>query len=288
MNQNYMPWTNRHIIIISGTDTDFFLQNLITIDIKKILQGQIWPAALLSPQGKILFNFLISRHHNNILIDIAADFSENFIKRLQLYKLHAKFTLELHNTIAIHMLASDSHSMPTNDNLLRDMRFKTKKIYRTYNNLPTEYDHMVIMPQIWWALCAENGIAEMGFDYQTNTIFPHDVNLDCLGAIDFQKGCYVGQEVVSRIKHRTSPRRRLLYVQSKNILPQGLNSILVDNKEIGTMYAQLPHQACAIVRIDKASDAIHNQIPIKVDHVDLQLLQPATSCFDFPISLEKD
>lgn len=272
----------RDIIIITGLDAESFLQKIVTADISSLPPFIAQPCALLNPQGKIMFSFLISRCEEQFLINIVSNYTENFIKRLSLYRLHNKVTISK---------AADSQIIVTNNpastDFYQDIRFKNFQLYYKYNLnnqaeiIESEEKEQLDSLDFWGNLWAENGILEFGLHYKEQEFFPHDLNFDCLKAVSFTKGCYIGQEVVARMQHKTTPKRRVLLATASQPLPQGTTAIMADNKQIGTLYCTNVTKANALIRIDKAANAIDNNIAILADNVDITLQLPNNSCFKF-------
>ncbi len=119
-------------------------------------------------------------------------------------------------------------------------------------------------------------------DYLLGDAFPHDVNLDQTGGVSFRKGCFVGQEVVSRMQHRGTARRRILIVSCASELPATGTSITADGREIGTLGSVAGNAGLALVRIDRVKEATHKGIPILAGEVAVHLAIPPEHRFTFP------
>lgn len=279
---------NRALISVSGTDAEHFLQNIITADLDVLAGGEAKPAALLTPQGKILFDFLISRDsRDGLILECRADIADDFVRRLMLYKLRAKVDISLQDQplVAVSWQGesetsdSDSASSQTDSSSLRDLRFpssaKVLRIYGQPAGASTDID-------AWHAFRIAHGIAESGTDYQLGDAFPHDVLLDQTGGVGFRKGCYVGQEVVSRMQHRGTARRRVLIVAADSELPAPGTDILADGRSAGTLGSVTGRSGLAIARIDKIKAAMDAGAPICADGVAVTLEIPAWATFSFP------
>ncbi len=131
-------------------------------------------------------------------------------------------------------------------------------------------------------LRAEYGIAEGGSDFAYGEAFPHDVNFDQTGGVSFPKGCFVGQEVVSRMQHRGTARRRVLVARGESALPDMGSPITVDGREIGTMGSSADGLGLTLVRIDRVKDAIDAGTSILAGETALQLSLPPNVRFSFP------
>lgn len=277
---------NRTIVSVSGPDAEHFLQNILTTDLDKLTAGVAKPGALLTPQGKILFDFLISRSGaDGFLLDCRADIADDFVRRLMLYKLRAKVEIAKRDqqlvTVSWETDSGASHSDSTalpSETSLRDLRFpESATVYRSYGTLPgtdTEAD--------WAALRVAHGIAESGSDYALGDAFPHDVLLDQMDGVGFKKGCYVGQEVVSRMQHRGTARRRVLIVAAEQDLPQAGTDITADGRSVGTLGTVAGKAGLAIARIDRVKDAVDSGTPLLAGDVSVILSIPGWAKFSFP------
>ena len=192
---------DRRLIRVSGTGAEEFLNNLITADVENLPEGEARAAALLTPQGKILFDFLIWRDGGDYLIETGAAEQDALLRRLTMYKLRAPVDLKAETVEGVSVFWNEN--APTA--VIRDGRFGKAGIdlYRipgaSASGDIAAYD----------ALRVEHGIAQSGRDYALQDAFPHDVLMDVNDGVSFRKGCFVGQEVVSRMKHRGTARRRV-------------------------------------------------------------------------------
>jgi folate-binding protein YgfZ len=134
----------------------------------------------------------------------------------------------------------------------------------------------------WSAFRIARGVAESGSDYQLGDAFPHDVLLDQTGGVGFQKGCYVGQEVVSRMQHRGTARRRVLLVSADAALPASGTDLTVDGRSVGTLGSVDGNSGLAIARIDRVKAAIDEGKPILAGDMKVTLSIPAWAKFGFP------
>jgi folate-binding protein YgfZ len=133
------------------------------------------------------------------------------------------------------------------------------------------------------ALRIEHGIAESGRDYALQDAFPHDVLMDVNDGISFKKGCFVGQEVVSRMKHRGTARRRIVTVSAESALPTTGTDITANGKPVGTLGTVCGNKALAIVRIDRIADALTSATPLIAENVTVTVALPAWSGIAFPV-----
>lgn len=269
--------TDRTVILVAGPDAGSFLQNIVTTDLSTLATAEIRPGALLSPQGKILFDFLISRRGEDAFrLDCRRDIAEDFLKRLTLYRLRAKVELSLQEEELIAVSWDNDSTASQDDSTLRDLRFpETPGVLRQYGKAVPDGSDI----GLWHRLRIELGVAESGWDYALGDAFPHDVLFDQNGGVGLAKGCYVGQEVVSRMHHRGTARRRLVIVEGEAPLPAPGTDVMAQGRAIGSLGSVSDRIGLAIVRIDRAAEAIADGGPILVGEVAVSLRPPAYANF---------
>ncbi|WP_292092031.1 folate-binding protein YgfZ, partial [Mesorhizobium sp.] len=245
---------DRALISVSGQDAEHFLQNILTTDLDALGAGEAKPGALLSPQGKILFDFLISRAgENGFRLECRTDIADDFVRRLMLYRLRANAEIAKQDQALVTVAwGDDSTASLANSTSLADTRFREVEVRRTYEGAVQESGDA----GAWQALRIDNGIAESGSDYQLGDAFPHDVLLDETGGVGFKKGCYVGQEVVSRMQHRGTARRRVLVATAEGSLPATGTELTVAGRPVGTLGSVSGGRGLAIARIDRVKAAL--------------------------------
>jgi len=278
---------DRAIISVTGADAEHFLQNILTTDLDALEAGAAKPGALLSPQGKILFDFLISRDGaGGFVLDCRADITDDFLRRLMLYRLRAKVEIAKRDQGVVTVAwgrdstasRNDSADAGTDVTRLRDTRFMAEPVDRIYGTTAAP----ATSAADWQAFRIVSGVPESGADYALGDAFPHDVLLDQTGGVGFRKGCYVGQEVVSRMQHRGTARRRFLIASAATPLPASGTEIRAGERPIGTLGSVAGNAGLALVRIDKVKAALDDGLPITADAVTLTLAIPAWASFTLP------
>lgn len=271
---------DRALISVSGQDAEHFLQNILTTDLDALGAGEAKPGALLSPQGKILFDFLISRAgENGFRLECRTDIADDFVRRLMLYRLRAKAEIAKQDQALVTVAwGDDSTASLANSTSLADTRFREVEVRRTYDGAVQDSGDA----GAWQALRIANGIAESGSDYQLGDAFPHDVLLDETGGVGFKKGCYVGQEVVSRMQHRGTARRRVLVATAEGSLPATGTELTVAGRPVGTLGSVSGGRGLAIARIDRVKAALDARDPIMAGDVPVTLAIPGWAKFSFP------
>ena len=267
----------RATITLAGEDAETFLQNILTVDLTTLGDGEILPGALLSPQGKILFDFLISRIDGGFRLDCRADVAADFQRRLMMYRLRAKVQISPPGESLVAVAWGDDSASLAGG--LRDRRFPDEHpVERSYGaGVATDAG-----AGAWQAFRITQGIPESGDDFTLGDAFPHDALLDQLGGVGLRKGCYVGQEVVSRMHHRGTARRRFMIATAKAALPAPGTDISVDGRTVGTLGSVSGDTGLAMVRIDRVRDALDAGKPIEAGGVALQLAIPSWATFRLP------
>ena len=268
---------DRALITITGPEAEHFLQNLITADLTALNAREARPSALLTPQGKILFDFLISRAGDGFVIECRADVAADLVKRLTIYKLRAKVEISQPEERVVAISWGDNSAASSADSTLSDTRF-ADPVLRHYEHLPNADAELAD----WTALRAANGIAESGSDFELSDVFPHDVLYDQNGGVGLKKGCFVGQEVVSRMQHRGTARRRVMIARADEALPQEGTQISVNGRSIGTLGSGTGGTGIAIVRIDRVKDALDAGEDILAGETKLTLSIPSWARYTLP------
>lgn len=270
---------SRSLIRLTGKDAQDFLQGLITTDIDSLPEGEARPGALLTPQGKILFDFLVWRDGDGFLIETETVQREALMRRLTMYKLRAAVDIAAGPEDGVTVFWGDD----SDKSAVRDAAFAKAGI--TLTRAPGKLGDG---PEpAYRALRIDAGIPMSGHDYALQDAFPHDVLLDQTSGLSFRKGCYVGQEVVSRMQHRGTARRRVAIVSGEAALPASGTEITAGGKPVGTLGSVSGNKGLAIVRIDRVGDALAHGVPISAGDVTVSLVLPAWSGLSFPVEAEE-
>lgn len=265
--------SGRAYFSITGNDAEDFLQGLITTDMPSLPAGEARAGALLTPQGKILFDFLVSRAPSGgFVIETTEEQRDPLVKRLTMYKLRA--------AVEIAPLPETLTTVSWGDGAegLVDGRFA--KAGQTVLRRPGSGD--TDATTAYGALRIACGVVESGQDYALSDAFPHDVLLDLSGGLSFRKGCYVGQEVVSRMQHRSTARKRPVILRADVPLPATGTEISAEGKTIGTLGTVAGKDGLAIVRIDRAAEAMRAGAPILAGDVVVSARLPEWTGLSFP------
>lgn len=259
---------DRQVVAATGPDAGDLLQGLVTANIETIAENSVVPCALLTPQGKIAFDFLLGKlGDDGYFFDMRSALVDDFQKRMTLYKLRANVTIAPIDDWTPAAIWNEEFDA---SNTYRDERFRSEdKVMRVYQNADFdvetgEFDNIRI----------QNFVAESDGDFEINDIFPHDVYFDLNGGIDFKKGCYVGQEVVSRMQHRSSARKRIALIQSGEVDLSSGQDITANGKPIGKLGTVSNKMGLAIIRVDRYFDAISANHPVQINDADVSVTFP--------------
>ena len=233
--------TQRSIIQLSGSDVRSFLQDLVTNDISGIETGLVY-AALLTPQGKYIADFFLSAAGEDVLLDVDADLTPQLTQRLSMYKLRADVSIAPTDLIlhrGLGPVPADGFADPRHADL-------GWRAYRSEEPAADDVDWTALyvdlmVPQSGAELHGDSYVLEMGFER--------------LNGVDFRKGCYVGQEVTARMKHKTELRKGLALVSVDGAANPGAE-ITADGKSVGTLHTVAQGKALAYLRFDRAGGAM--------------------------------
>ncbi|MCK1742419.1 folate-binding protein YgfZ [Bradyrhizobium sp. 139] len=281
MKSAFLP--DRGVIKVAGEDARNFLNGLITTDLDRLEPGLGRFGALLTPQGKIIVDFLITEapagHGGGFLIDCPKALAEGLATKLKFYKLRARVTVEnLSDDLGV-LAAWDGQPAAQPDLAFADPRNE-------------ELGHRILIPEDlkqklsdligaelvdaagYEAHRIALGVPRGGLDFMYSDAFPHETNMDRLAGVDFDKGCYVGQEVVSRMQHRGTARTRSVKVLFDDLSPEAGVSVLAGDKPVGTMGSSAQGKGIALVRIDRVADALDAGQPLTAGGLALTLAEP--------------
>lgn len=234
--------TDRQIYSISGPDRIDFLQGLITNDARRLSQGPVY-AALLSPQGKYLADFLLIPRDHEVLLDIAAPLAEATVRRLSMYKLRADVA------IAPTALKLRRGTGPAPEGAVADPRHPALG-WRLYGT--DEGDDSTD----WDALRVAHCIPESGAELTPDT-YILEAGFERLNGVDFRKGCYVGQEVTARMKHKTELKKGLTRVTLEGAADPGTPIQTADGRPAGTLHTRSGDAGIAYLRFDRAEGELY-------------------------------
>jgi hypothetical protein len=281
MKAAFLP--DRGVVKVSGEDARNFLNGLLTTDVTELKPGLGRFGALLTPQGKITADFLITEapagHGGGFLLDAPRALSQALADKLGFYKLRAKVAVE-NLTESLGVLAAwDGEPAMKPDLCFADPRLPALG-WRIL--VPEELKQKVadligadlVDAAAYEAHRIASGVPRGGLDFTYGDAFPHETNMDRLHGVDFGKGCYVGQEVVSRMQHRGTARTRTVKVILDGPSPEAGATILAGDKPVGTIGSTSGQNGLALVRTDRVVDALDAGLPLTAGGLGIRLAEP--------------
>ena len=281
MKAAFLP--DRGIVKVFGEDARNFLGGLITTDVERIEPGIGRFGALLTPQGKIVVDFLIteapSSQGSGFLLDCPRALAQMLADKLRFYKLRAKVTVEnLSDGLGV-IAAWDGEAAVRPDLAFADPRQPSLglRILAAEQLVPKTAELIaadLVDASAYEAHRIACGVPRGGLDFIYGDAFPHETNMDRLHGVDFEKGCYVGQEVVSRMQHRGTARTRIVRIALDGPSPEAGATILAGDKAVGTMGSTAAGFGLALLRIDRVADALEAGLALSAGGLSLRLADP--------------
>jgi folate-binding protein YgfZ len=289
---------DRGVIKVVGDGARNFLHGLVTADIQNLKLGEARYCALLTPQGKIIADFIVAeappQDGGGFFFDTPRALTTAVVEKLNLYKLRAKLIVEDLSDV-LGVLAAWNGTPPSAASA------GSKKVGLSYPDPRTPALGLrVMLPPHLAAAAASSlgaalvdtseyevhrialGVPQGGLDFRYGDAFPHEADMDQLGGVDFQKGCYVGQEVVSRMEHRGTARTRAVPVRYDGAAPQAGTAIVAGDRQLGHMGSTAAGIGMAILRLDRVADALSHGEPLTAGGVPVHLVKPDWARFAFP------
>ena len=281
MQAAFLP--ERGVVKVFGEDARNFLNGLVTTDITELKPGLAKFGALLTPQGKIIIDFLITEapagHGGGFLVDCPRALAQALTDKLRFYKLRAKVSVEnLSDSLGV-IAAWGGEPATQPDLTFADPRAPALG-YRILapQDLAEKVAALIgadlVDASAYEAQRIACGVPRGGLDFIYGYVFPHETNMDRLHGVDFDKGCYVGQEVVSRMQHRGTARTRTVRIVLDGPAPEAGASILAGDKQVGTIGSTAGGTGLALVRTDRVADALTAGQPLTAGGLSLHLADP--------------
>ncbi|MEZ5922330.1 MAG: hypothetical protein R3C60_13405 [Parvularculaceae bacterium] len=255
---------SRSIIRVAGADAAAFLQGLITQDIDTMAVGEARFSALLTPQGKILFDFFLIATGGGFLIDCPSISAEALAKRLTLYRLRAKVSIDIDAKLGV-AIGDAANALA---------RFADPRLDTLPHRSIIESEGVDEGDEDYERVRLALGVPEFGKDFLGDEVFLLDVNYDTLNAVSYKKGCFVGQEVTSRMKRKGEIRKRTLLATFDGEAPAKGEKIAAGGVAIGEVMSSGKGRAFALVRIDRLAEAESAGSVIEAAGAPLQLAFP--------------
>jgi folate-binding protein YgfZ len=268
--------SDRAVVRVSGPAASSFLQGLITNDIDKAKPAGAIHAGLLTPQGKILFDFFVVPAGEGFLLEIAKAKAAELVQRLGFYRLRAEVEIAEDPVFAVAAAWGEPARLPDGALAYADPRLPAlgERILLPAGTSLGNLGCTQAGEDEYHAHRIALGVPEGGRDYAFGDAFPHEAMFDQLAGVDFNKGCFVGQEVVSRMEHRGTARKRIVGVEGEGPLPSGTD-ITAGGASIGTLGSVSGSSGLALLRLDRAEEAKAAGVPLRAGEVTVALRMPA-------------
>ena len=276
---------DRGIVRVAGADARPFLDGLVTSAMDKVSPAQSRWTALLSPQGKILFDFMVfEAPDGGFLLDVGRALAPELARRLGFYKLRSR--VEVADVSEGFGVLASWDEPPVGDAAAAETPDPRWSALGLRAILPREAAaaRATIDAEAYHARRVQMGIPEGGRDFVYGDAFPHEADMDQLAGVDFDKGCYVGQEVVSRMQHRGSARTRIVPVSfADGVSPPEGTEATAGGKPAGRIYSSAPGgRALAMLRLDRVEDALAAGGPVAAGGLAFTVARPAFATFPIP------
>ena len=275
---------DRAIVRVAGLGAETFLQNIITADMATLTAAGIAYGGLLTPQGKILFDFLIHDRPQGddesgraFLIDLPAGEADAFIKRLGFYRLRAKVDIALAEDLAVFVAWPDGDAFPAEARPDPRLEALGRRWIAEPGSVATN-----ATSDDWHAHRIALTVPEGGVDFVLGEAFPYDAAMDTLNGIAFAKGCYIGQEVISRMQHRGTARRRIVALDADGQLPEAGADITTDGRPVGRLGSSNGRHGIGLVRLDRLGAAIAAGAAVLAGDIPVRASLPDWATYDWP------
>lgn len=275
--------SDRSVLRVGGADAHKFLQGVITNDLDKTRDSLAIHAGLLSPQGKILFDFFVVADGDGFLIEIASAEAAALLKRLGFYRLRAEVEISEEPSMQVAAAWDGEPALPTSAIAFTDPRLPALgvRILLPAGETVTHLGCTEVPAADYHASRIRLGVPEGGRDYSFGEAFPHDALFDQLNGVDFEKGCFVGQEVVSRMQHRGTARKRVVPVVGDGPLQAG-TVVEAGGIPIGLIGSVDGSFGLALLRLDRVEGALGRDAPLMAGDIKITVHRPDFAQFEIP------
>ena len=282
---------DRGVVKVAGEDARKFLNGLLTTDIAKVTPQRASFAALLTPQGKIMVDMIVAEapaeDGGGFFIDCPRALSLTLTDRLNFYKLRAKVLVEDLSAV-LGVLAIWKGTRETEyglcyaDPRLEALGMRCMLPPHLAADAAADLGAALVEASEYEAHRIALGAPRGGLDFQYSDAFPHEADMDQLNGVDFAKGCYVGQEVVSRVEHRGTARKRVVPVTFPDFGPEAGVPVRIGDMEVGTMGSSAGGRGLAMLRLDRIGEALAAGAPLMSGGIALTPVKPAWAQFPWP------
>jgi folate-binding protein YgfZ len=282
---------DRGVVKVVGDDARRFLNGLVTSDIGKMTPDAACFTALLTPQGKIIADFIVAEaptaDGGGFFLDIPRALGTTLVERFNLYKLRAKVIVEDLSTmlgvVAVWGgLGETEYGLCYVDPRLPALGERIMLPPHLAAAAATDLGAELVDAAEYEAHRIAHGVPRGGMDFSYGDAFPHETDMDQLGGVDFHKGCYVGQEVVSRMEHRGTARTRVVPIIYDGAPPEAGIPVMAGERQVGHMGSAAAGRGVALLRLDRVADALSRGEQLTGGGVPIRVVKPAWARFAFP------
>jgi folate-binding protein YgfZ len=282
---------DRGVVKVAGDAARKFLNGLVTVDLAKVAPARAGFGALLTPQGKIIVDFLLAEapppDGGGFFLDCPRALAPTLVQRLNFYKLRAPVIVEdLSETLGVLAVwggaAETEYGLCYADPRLPALGQRCMLPPHLAADAAADLGAELVEAAAYEAHRIALGIPRGGLDFMYGDAFPHETDMDQLGGVDFDKGCFVGQEVVSRIEHRGTARTRVVPVAFDGFAPEAGTPVSAGERAVGTLGSSAQGRGLALLRLDRAADALAAGEPLASAGVELRLVKPDWAQFPWP------
>jgi folate-binding protein YgfZ len=282
---------DRGVVKVAGDDAGKFLNGLVTADMGKVTPGQAAFAALLTPQGKIIVDFILTAAEpadgGGFFLDCPRALAPALTERLTFYKLRAKVTVaDVSGVLAVLAIWDNGGGTEAGlcyrDPRLPELGTRCILPLSAIADAAAGVGAALVEATDYEAHRIALGVPRGGTDFIYGDAFPHETDMDQLEGVDFTKGCFVGQEVVSRIEHRGTARTRVVPVAFEGPPPEAGIAVMAGEKNVGVMGSGVIGRGLAALRLDRVEDALAAATPLVAGGIALRLVKPSWARFAWP------
>ncbi|MGD9920873.1 MAG: folate-binding protein YgfZ [Pseudorhodoplanes sp.] len=279
--------TDRGVLRVTGEPARHFLHNLVTANIETLTPGHARYAALLTPQGKIIADFFVveapTEDGGGFFIEAPKALLPDLAQKLTFYKLRAKVTIEPIEALSVLAawdgIGSTEYGLDYRDPRLPVLGQRVLVPADVASEAAADLGATLVDVSEYEAHRIALGVPRGGADFAYGDVFPHDADLDKLGGVDFKKGCFIGQEVVSRVEHRGTARNRIVPVEFDEHAAEDGSAVMAGDKTVGTMGSSAGNIGLAMLRIDRVADALASGKPLLAGGIPMKLREGAITDF---------
>jgi hypothetical protein len=282
---------DRGVVKVVGDDARRFLNGLVTNDMANVTPGKPRFAALLTPQGKIIVDFIIAEapaeDGGGFFLDCPRALALTLVEKLNFYKLRAKVICEdlseVLGVIAIWDGTADSeYGLSYPDPRLPVLGSRVILPPHLAAEAAADLSATLVNADTYEVHRIAVAVPRGGLDFVYGDTFPHEADMDQLGGVDFDKGCYVGQEIVSRVEHRARARSRVVPIVYEEFAPSSGLPVMAGGKQVGTLGSTAKGRGLALLRLDRVEDALTAGMPLQAGGIAIRAVKPAWAKFDWP------